>query len=383
MKLRLTCCAAMLAVAFACAGQGGDANVDDVDRPPAFEGGLPPGETDAGTETDGDAAPGPRCSRDGWCTAEVPDPAPIFEDLWPLATTAFAVGNGIFEFDGTRWVVAHPRVAELTAVWAAGTDEVWAGGRYGRVFHGVRSAGTWSWTQENIGDTDTILSLWGAGDGDLYAVTEKRAYHRAPTPDAGAPWRVELEDDAVPDLYATNRLRLERVTGSGPNDVWISGMRGDLCSYLAHKIDGHYERVADCQSVCVDDYTCFVEPIPPALFDRWVAVSVLGPQRASAIQGDQIVRIERGPDGVYGMVKFPPSGSFGLSLWGPTENELYTAGYAQVRHNPNIEDDGGAFEITSIALTSAPLIAEFEVRGTSPTNVWAFGGAYALHKTKP
>ncbi|MDF2695641.1 MAG: hypothetical protein K0S65_4024 [Labilithrix sp.] len=382
MKLRLALGVATLAIAVACAGRGSDAS-DDVDRPlPVPEAGVPdPGATDAGPEVD--AALGPLCSRDGWCTAEVPDPPPVFEDLWPLATTAFAVGNGIFEFDGTRWVFAHERVAELTAVWAASPDEVWAGGRYGRIVHGVRTAGTWQWTQENIGDKDTVLSLWGADGTDLYAVTEKRAYHHASAPDGSAQWRVEVEDEAIPDPYNTNRLRLERVSGSGPNDVWVSGVRGDLCSYLVHKIDGRYELVADCQNVCTEDFTCFTEPLPPALFDRWLTVDVLQPQRATASQGDQIVRIMRSLDGVYDRVTIPTPGLFGLSLWGPTETDLYSAGYAQVRHNPNIEDDGGAFQITSIALTSIPLMAEFKVRGTSPANVWVFGGAYALHKTKP
>ena len=383
MKLRLALGGATIAVAVACAGHGSDASVGDIDPPlPVPEAGPPgPDETDAGPGVD--AAPRSLCSRDGWCTAEVPDPPPVFADLWPLATTAFAVGNGIFEYDGTRWVFAHERVAELTTVWASSADEVWAGGRYGRIFHGVRSAGSWRWTQERIGDTSTIVSLWGAGGSDLYAVTEKRAYHRAEAPDGGALWRVEIEDETVPDPYNGNLLRLERVSGSGPNDVWISGMRGDLCSYLAHKVDGAYELVADCQSVCTDEFTCSTEPIPPALFDRWSPVEILAPQRATAIQGDRIVRIVRNPAGVHELTSIPTQGLFGRSLWGPSETNLYSAGYAQVRHNPNIENDGGAFEITSVALAGTPLVAELEVRGTSPTNVWAFGGVYALHKTKP
>ncbi|AKU95108.1 hypothetical protein AKJ09_01772 [Labilithrix luteola] len=355
------------------------------------EAGTPPVTSDGGEDVD--AAPSLLCSTDGWCAPEVPEPPPTnFFDLWPLPTTVFAVSeSGVLELDGDRWVYVNDRVAYGRAIWASSPDNLWAAGLHGAVLHGTRSSGTWQWTEENIGEDVAIAAIWGSGTDDIYALTNKAVYHRESSVDGGPVWKIELEDDAVPDLYKSNSRTLTAITGSGRDDVWISGARGSYCGYLAHKSQGTYTVVADCNSECIQGMACKGIAAPPAWFDPTarrspLRVHVATPQSAMGVRGESLVSFTRDGAGAYVVSRRPVSGvpptldSAVPSLWGPTATDLYLGGQAQVRHNPDVAEDGGTFTISSIALNGAPLRASFIVRGANANTIWAFGGPYAVRK---
>ncbi|MBX3258261.1 MAG: hypothetical protein KF782_00970 [Labilithrix sp.] len=348
---------------------------------------------DAAAEDAGDAALAMLCSMHGWCAPEVPDPAPTFVDLWPLATTAFAVStNGLLQVEGDRWGYVNDRVPFARAVWAATPDDVWVAGQYGRVVHGVRAGGVWTWTEEHLGEDRTLAAIWGSGSNDVYVLDEQRISHRVVQPDGSFSWREELKDELPDDVDPANawshQRRLAAIGGTSAGDVWISGWRGASCRYLAHKFQGEYAVVADCAIECTDGAGCSGVSRAPTYFDRIHPNAELytpSAGRAVSFSGIDLVRFVREAAGTYAVERFELTGwpAYSQSIWGASDTELYVGARAQVVHTGDARPDGGALAVTSIAVNGAPLRADFRVRGTSTANVWAFGGRYAVHKTKP
>jgi hypothetical protein len=129
-------------------------------------------------------------------------------DVW-------AVGNArIYHYDGASWVEAPvaggPR--QLTAVWSAGPDDVWAVGD--GAAH--RDANGWRVVSLPVsGPHRLLLSVWGSGPDDVWAVGE-----------AGTVLHFDGVEWQLVDVGSTGRLT--DVRGTGPDDVWIVGGRGAL-----------------------------------------------------------------------------------------------------------------------------------------------------------
>lgn len=388
----------LVAALVACAGgeEGGEPPDETRDPPP--DASMPSDvedADDASADDAGDAGDAMLCSMHGWCAPEVPDPAPTFVDLWPLATTAFAVStDGVLQLEDERWVYVNDRVPFARAVWAATPDDVWVAGQYGRIVHGVRAGGAWQWTEERLGDERTPIAIWGAGAGstDVYVLDEHHIFRRVVRPGGSIAWEEELVDPLPDDVGPVNAWSHQRnlvaIGGTGAGDVWISGRRGAACRYLAHKSEGQYSVVADCAVECTEGIGCMGTPRPPEYFDRIHPVAAFytpSSGRAVTFSGIDLVRFAREPAGTYAVERFALAGwpAYAQSIWGASDTELYVGARAQVVHAGDATPDGGALAISSIALNGAPLRADFRVRGTSATNIWAFGGRYAVHKTKP
>lgn len=338
-----------------------------------------------------------RCSDADWCETRYGDgiDTPWIVDLWPLGPTVFAIDSytGILEYDGTEWRLIYHPATTLQYVWAASPDDVWAAGGYGNLVHGVRVDGTWTWSTERVGVgnyDDLVISLWGANSADIYFTTSSKVYHRVPSDEGGYAWVVEWQDTQPTPLY-NGGMAVRQVTGSGPDDVWVLATRGLWCATVLHKTQGVYSTVADCTVECTNG-ACVATSVPSAANVSYsvgrsgfvtspgslVATTAGAPYEQPILHGFHV-----SASGPADHLAVPATGAVGESFWGPSDTDLYNAGYGMVVHSSSALSDAGAFSISTIALDGTPLIAVFKIRGTSASDIWAFGGKYALHRTKP
>lgn len=399
---------ACLFVYGACAG--GEDGAENASTPAPDSGTALPGNGDAeaGADRDADAPKDASvdaqqlfCSDAGWCETRFPDDtlAEVF-DLLPVDGTVFAARNGVEQYDGTKWISLTHEGGGYT-IWAPNANEVWSGDILGGLVHGVQSGGTWTWTPETLGVKTSndfrIESLWGTGPDDVYASVGQYAsklFHRRPSDDGGPPeWVLEYESTTPPNIFNNDQFRIWQVTGTGPDDVWVLASRGtgaQNCSTLIHKSHGEYKPIADCTTPCNPDTgTCLRTPIPglaliPEGFTRagfilpnGTLISTNAGALSFAIPMVQTVRLL--PTGEAEITRNLVSGAGGVNVWGLSETDLYSSGWYLLTHSSNALTDGGTFSISTLVLNGAPLTSNFKIRGTSASDIWVYGGMYALH----
>jgi hypothetical protein len=102
---------------------------------------------------------------------------PWLESIWGLsARDIWAVGGAAaaLHWDGEQWTstaVEHGdtySLPELNALWARAPDDLWAVGVAGAI---IRWDGT-RWRRIRSGTAKDIVAVWGAEDGQIWAVTE-------------------------------------------------------------------------------------------------------------------------------------------------------------------------------------------------------------------
>ncbi|AKV00055.1 hypothetical protein AKJ09_06718 [Labilithrix luteola] len=395
----------LLTAAAAAAGVAACASNEDVDP-----GAGPP---DTGSDTDA-SVPGSDAGRDssvldsgdgalpcsttGWCTTRTTDPATRFDDLWPLEGAAFAADRtaGLLAFEGERWSFIHEGVSGLGVVWAAGRDEVWAGGEQGQVVHGTRSGGAWSFTTEAVSNDEPILSIWGAG-ADVFAASAHRIHRRAA---GAAEWKTLHEETDWSSPECGDKIfSFTTIAGTSGDDVWFSGVRGgdqtwsqdSFCGYLARLVGDRYVVLADCTFEYSDNVgMCVSSPGANATLAWFDQAYVLGEGTLATAWTRGGTWLEASHDGDGGVALgevLEARALMGSRVWGPSQNEIYAvrtqSGVEVLYHNEDIRKDGGAFAIASIALHGIPLVADLKLRGRSATDIWLFGGSYALHKIGP
>ncbi|AKU95331.1 hypothetical protein AKJ09_01995 [Labilithrix luteola] len=354
-------------------------------------------DRDATTPRDaGDDAPPLYCSTAGWCETRFPEDAEYFvDDLWPLEGTAFAAHNGIAQYDGTKWISLYDETI-FTSIWAPNANEVWAGDYMGAVTHGTRSAGTWTWSTETVAsptEPEQVTSIWGSGPDDVYVATETKLYHRTAGNGGASTWSVDYQDNVPPNIFNNDGFRIWQITGSGADDVWLLASRGwGNCSTLIHKSKGQFTTLADCRTSCsFDTWTCDIVPVPsiPVMPDAFTHSGfLLQPGTLLSTNAGELFvanpsmqRVRLLPSGETEINRTPISGAAGISLWGLSETDLYSAGWTMLTHSSNALTGAGTFAISTLVLNGAPLVYNFKVRGTSASDIWVFGGPYALHKT--
>ena len=395
------------ALAFAACADDGDPGAPL--PTPQDEAGIPLGDAaapldasrpdTATADADADAEKPLLCSDAGWCETRFDSSFDVgrIQDLWPLGPTAFAVDPtlGLLEYDGTTWRLVHGET-ELQSVWASGADDVWSGGTNGKMLHGVRTAGTWTWANEQIGDNtipDYVVSVWGSGASDVYAVRGTGLYHRggaADAGDAGSAWTIDYKD---PVQDASAQLQLTQVIGSGPDDVWLMGERNVTCASVVHKQQGTYQRVVDCTLDCTSG-ECIGSAIPNIPMVEWSfgrygfipeprTIITTNGEAPYSLYGPSLMKITLPASGPPQAIRSDAPGLQGEAVWGTSMTDLYTSAASVVLHNPHAFTDGGVFSISTTALDGLPLIVGLTVRGSSASDIWVFGGHYALHQSKP
>ena len=362
-------------------GGGGDGAAPDV-----VEGDV----SDAGSDTN--APSQDACTSAGWCSLGV-DPQLSFLDLWPLeggSAIAIAARNGrsaVMEYEGSAWQIIHEVPFVLGSLWATKTDVWVAGGEPGYVAHGHREGTVWKWSVRSIPVQAPVSTVWGTGEQELYALADARVWRLA---DDDADWAVDFGGEvAGVDTTVT------ALTGTGKDDVWVTGARGAFpaCGFVAHKRGGSWVTLIEG-----DPDPTF--PWPPACLPVGSAITVHGPATiAGATAPNELVtiieeldynvvaRIRHAADGGVDMAtsNLPAETSFPRdrrSIWGTSADDLYLAGFSKVRRGKGLWADGGSWEISTVALEGIPLVKLFHVvRGTRADDVWLAGESYVFRKT--
>jgi hypothetical protein len=167
---------------------------------------------------------------------------PDLRDVWGAAPDdVYAVGNGVFRFDGTAWskvlsegfttgvwgsdeqnvyvvsglncfhfdgftwtdIPIAGQALLMTDVWGSSADDVFIVGSFGNI---SRFDGT-SWQPMSSGVQESLGSVWGSGPTDVWAVGESSVVHFD-----GTGWQV---DPVASGFEALG------VFGTGPNDVYL------------------------------------------------------------------------------------------------------------------------------------------------------------------
>jgi hypothetical protein len=158
------------------------------------------------------------CPIGQWCV-ETPAsmmPGPRLHGVWAVsADDVFAVGdNGtiVRRTDGNDWVaMSSGTTNHLRSVWGSSSSDVWAGGGSGTVLH--FDGTSWSPVSAQIPNVD---SIWGSSASNVWLV--------------GSTVVLRWNGSSFTKFGFGGTLLA--VSGTGPNDVWVTGET----TYLHHYI---------------------------------------------------------------------------------------------------------------------------------------------------
>ncbi|MDF2694761.1 MAG: hypothetical protein K0S65_3144, partial [Labilithrix sp.] len=267
------------------------------------------------------------------------------------------------------------------------------------VYRGTRPvapATAWSWTRLRFDcdRADTSPQVWGTGNNDVYVLTCGAIHHLTSFNPANPPSVAEYVDDDT-----DHPLELLGATGTADDDVWFVGTRGwtpGQCTTIVHKTAAGYQRIID--GIPNDDfYRCNPKADYPTVNGAFRS-AILSPVKGRLIglrysdsNGNELVRITANNDGTYAIASSKPPAAMAVNLrsfWGIAEDDLWLVstrgGGGGVLRGTKVWTDAGAYEYSTLALTTAPNFQPLQrIRGTSNTNLWAVGDDRAFHKTTP
>jgi hypothetical protein len=139
------------------------------------------------------------------------------DDIWAVAQ---ADSVTILHWGGQAWSTAvsePPTLGDtenLTAVWGSGPDDVWAVGR--QRYGGKQLVYHWdgnTWTRD-ASRKGSLLDVWGSGPGDVWAVGLQGLI-------------IHWDGSAWSTVESGTTGGLHMITGTGANDVWVTGATVD------------------------------------------------------------------------------------------------------------------------------------------------------------
>lgn len=425
---------ATLAGAAACAASGDDAKPKTNDEGDGGSTVLDGGSvSEASTDAHFEAGPAPRCSDAGWCLTDLPDTTLMFVDVVAVGSHAFALvsddsgSNRAVEFDNAtpdgpwRYIDDGDLNAGRTFpmnLWAPNENEVYVAmadvtpfggeGTFGTIlFRGVRPTApatewTWSSVKFDCDQIDAAGRVWGSSPSDVY-VLSCGVVRRSTAPFGGvggqgdpASFTVDWTDDDP-----TDSITLSSITGSGPDDVWISGARGAYanCALVIHKTSTGYERVVDGQPDN-DNNACIDKPGYLRIDTMFTDAQSLGKNRLVGVRQTtdtsaitDAARIQPRAGGGWEVTYASPYPEYLTTLtgvWVENESDLWfiakrlNATSGAIMHGTNVWSDAGSYEYSTLVLNGAPNAQQLNrIRGTSPSNLWAVGVNRAFHKSTP
>jgi hypothetical protein len=88
--------------------------------------------------------------------------------LWGKSgTDIYAVGNGIYHYDGINWSQSYVG-SSLFGVWGTSANDIYAVGADGKILHFDGTA----WSTMNSGINNRLYDVWGSFSSDVFAVGE-------------------------------------------------------------------------------------------------------------------------------------------------------------------------------------------------------------------
>lgn len=423
-----------LAISAACASSEEQA-APGREQPPSTVLDAEAPDSAAAPEWDGDVPDTslPRCSPSGWCVTAFPDEDLDFRDIWPFEDRAFAIvqsrtqGVRVLEWQKSTDAWQYIDDASQNAVgvetfagriYAPNEGEVYFTVSPSFVYHGKRPVApetAWRWTRQALPDNVTghrpdddhgrpynmatrdrqvTLGVWGVGPLDIYAYYSNTIFKREPLD--GAWSAVYVADDVAADEH----IYFTAVAGTGPDDIWFSGVRAlysYVCPLLVRKNADAWGRVADGVVKTTAPDSCDVRAGTVRVgegFGGWLtelqAISpteyiglqdAMGPWEVDHVSltkvrvGDSVYSVEQSTVPVGNASSSSPQVI--SSLWRVNADNWFTSWGLVLR---GTED--GAFAVSSISRDGAPVAAPLHrIRGTSNQNLWAIGVRNAFHKT--
>lgn len=170
----------------------------------------------------GDAPPDP-CPPDTWCTEDSPVANRLLRAVWAAdLDNVFAVGDGgtILHRRSNTWTAMTSGTTEaLRGVWGVSPTDVWAAGADGTLLHYDGA----QWTQQGA-LTHDFQGVWASASDDVWITAAGVVVH----------WDgQQLTSTSLPgELFA--------ISGTGPNDVWVTGEQA-----FVHHYTGSWQTAID------------------------------------------------------------------------------------------------------------------------------------------
>jgi hypothetical protein len=354
---------------------GAGANQHDAATGGAADG---PATTDGPPADAGDPSLPPNvpgaCTGAGWCwTHPLPTADRLVQAFEVAPDDVWLIGASgtIVRLKGGAWSTMPSPTSALSAIWAAGADDVWVAGP-GGPFHWD---GT-SWTLRTIPvapEARGVLALWGCASDDVWAVGALASHWD------GSGWTFSLPPGAsggfntiwgssCQDVWAgianpftasggilrwtngawvvSEERRAERILGTGPDDIW-SLAQGQL-----------FRRSRLGTGALVDGDVVSLFPAGAGL------VGVMDHDRHIQVRAGETVT------DLPSLAPIEPT----TDLWGRSPSDIW----AFVARGGAAHWNGSAWtpRLPAWALDGNN---GFKITGTSPTDLWAVVGSNVLH----
>ncbi len=218
----------------------------------------------------------------------------------------------------------------VLSLWGSGPDDVWAVGEGGLVFH----RGPGGWQAVPSGTTNALNAVHGAGPSDVWAAGEQVILHFD-----GTAWSTVLEQPS--ELYLG-------AWSNGPRDVWIVGTALDVVAGVVLHWDGQ-------------TWSSGATSRATSLWEVWSS------------GGDDVWTVGTAAGGTGYMIhgkamnfsRLPFEGAPLRGIWGQAPDDLWVVPY----HAPLQRWDGVAFSQPS----GTADLSLMSVHGTGPADVWSVG----------
>jgi hypothetical protein len=351
----------------------------DAGHLPEGDAGQPP---DASPDAQPDAGPARTCSDDGFCHTSLP-PDRTVNGIWAdgqgIAWAVTEEGD-VLRWESGAWKVHASDLGPLRAVWGSGPTSILVGGELGLYEAAGDASAALTFSPVETPEPAQILSIWGTGPGDVWAVGGTFAgdpesglvLHRS-----GTDWEVDAASSAG--------LSFARVWGSATAGVWLAG--------TAPIPDEFFEEVHVLRrrpgEATFDELTLPPDPDDDPIFGKMAVLA------DATLAGSEVLVLGRSIGSVPGVWRgkshdggqtyafsYQRGGRFDdppvNAVRGVGANEAWAAGdYGRLARW-----DGTSWSQAAIAITKFPVTDPLYALWTDGTEVWAAGGGIALHREK-
>ncbi|WP_146646389.1 WD40/YVTN/BNR-like repeat-containing protein [Labilithrix luteola] len=323
------------------------------------------------------------CDDFEWCPEKTNHPQGLgLSSVWgSSANDVWVAGafGSVLHWDGKAWAaVPAPTHASLRAIWGAGPGDIWVVSAPDQIFRSNGFVnGTAQWTSavpvaDMTGQTAvTTNAIWGSspdkvwvGGAATYAQHANGRWYESGWQttqiDGGPGWATGIDGSTFTTIRG--------IWGSGPDDVWIVGNKGQNGLPFGARIGGT-NSVNGGPGVQEIDTQCL-----GALYGIWG--SKAGDLWAVGDYGT--IRHYTDESGQWIPVSSPTQENL-RGVWGSSESDIWAVG----EHATLIHWDGATWRTSSAAFAPGNRPSLTGVWGSGPNDVWAVGSGVVIHFTGP
>jgi hypothetical protein len=325
----------------------------------------------------------PSCDDVEWCPTKTGHPVGIgLSAVWgsgPNDVWIVGAFGSVTHYDGNEWkAVPVDTHSSLFAVWGSGPNDVWTMSAPNQIVHTTGFAnGTAQWSpvapvvDQTIDPPQIGGVIWGTSASDVW-ITGKRigvqrdnfSYEqgwRTVIADGGTSWQPVVQQEWVFDT-------VRGVWGSGPDDVWIVGSKGDGLPFALHT-DG-----VAAAGGGVPVWTELDVQTLYSLYGVWGS----GPADVWAVGDKGTIRHYTANTKQW--LAAPSSTTENLrGIWGSGPSDIWAVG----ENGTLLHYDGRTWSPATAAFSPGDKPNLYGVWGSGPNDVWAVGSGHVLHFSGP